>query len=247
MFEPPSRTSEPPARLFAARYALEASLGRGGAGEVFRAFDLARGELIALKQLHESARARAGLERLFEREFRTLAQLAHPGIVAVHDYGVAEGSPYYTMELLDGADLRDLAPLPWREACSVLCEVASALALLHSRRLVHRDLSPRNVRRTASGQPKLIDFGAMVPMGHTRKLMGTPGCVAPEHVRGQELDARSDMFGLGTLLYWTLTGRPASGPGTSRSWQMRGGHRWRCRPRSSRAFQPISTRSCWRC
>jgi serine/threonine-protein kinase len=87
-------------------------------------------------------------------------------VIEVYDYGVdAQAGPYYTTELLDGGDLRDRSPLPWREACTLLFDVCSSLALLHSRRLLHRDVSPRNIRCTHDGQAKLIDFGAMAPMG----------------------------------------------------------------------------------
>src|SRR5205085_1731189 len=105
----------------------------------------------------------ARVAALFEREFHTLAQLQHPHVIAVYDYGLtSDAQPYYTMELLDGGDLVARAPLPWREACSLLFDVCSSLALLHSRRLLHRDISPRNVRCTRDGRAKLIDFGAMV-------------------------------------------------------------------------------------
>ena len=103
--------------------------------------DRASGDSLALKRLRIAPTdpKHPELALLFEREYHTLAQLAHPNIVAVHDYGVSDGTPYYTMELLDGSDLRELAPLPWQRACALLCDVASSLALLHSRRLVHRD------------------------------------------------------------------------------------------------------------
>ena len=186
-------------------------LGRGGAGEVYRVRDKASGDAVALKRLAvaETHPRRVDLALQFEREYHTLTQLAHPNIVAVHDYGVADGTPYYTMELLDGSDVRELAPLPWRRACELLCDVAGALALLHSRRLVHRDLTPRNVRCTSDGRAKLIDFGAMAAMGRCQQVIGTPAYAAPELVNGQELDARSDLYSLGALLHYALTGQHA--------------------------------------
>ena len=197
--------------LIAKRYLTEQAIGRGGAGEVFRVRDKASGRTLALKRLAIDERhpRHADLALQFEREFHTLAQLAHPCIVAVHDYGVADGVPYYTMELLDGSDLRELSPLPWRRACALLCDVASSLGLLHSRRLVHRDLSPRNVRCTSDGRAKLLDFGAMAAMGRCLQVIGTPAYAAPELVNGQELDARSDLYGLGALAYFLLTGQHA--------------------------------------
>ena len=137
---------------------------------------------------------------LFEREFRTLVQLSHPRVIEVYDYGIGDAGPYYTMELLDGSDLRELSPLPWRRACELVFDVCSSLALLHSRRLVHRDISPRNVRCTRDGLAKLIDFGAMVQMGPCAQVVGTPAFVAPEVVQRSALDGRTDLYSLGATL-----------------------------------------------
>jgi tetratricopeptide (TPR) repeat protein len=180
-------------------------------GSVYSAFDEALGTAVALKVLKASADAAhaqggRGVE-FFEREFHTLAHLAHPRVVRAYDYGVSGSEPYYTMELLDGGDLRELSPLPWQEVCTVGYEICSALSLLHSRGLVHRDLTPRNVRKTQSGQAKLIDFGLLSPMGTTTLLAGTPPFVAPELVRTMSLDGRSDLFSLGATLYYALTKR----------------------------------------
>lgn len=191
------------------RYVLVELLGRGGTSVAYRADDLATGRSVALKLLDARGDdARAYLLRdSFEREYHTLKQLAHPRVVQVWDYGVWRGLPYFTLELLDGGDLQSLAPLEWPEVCSVAYDVCSALSLLHSRRLLHRDLSPRNVRRTADGKTKLFDFGLLSPMGLASQLAGTPPCVAPELVNRAALDARSDLFSLGTTLYFALTNR----------------------------------------
>ncbi|HEX3593546.1 MAG TPA: protein kinase, partial [Polyangiaceae bacterium] len=146
---------------------------------------------------------------LFEREFFTLSHLRHPRIVSVHDYGVDDVGPYYAMELLDGGDLVGQAPVEWRRACALSRDVCSALALLHSRRLVHRDVSPRNVRCTRDGLAKLIDFGAMSPMGPVKDLIGTWPCCAPETANLLPLDARTDLYSLGATLYYMLVGRHA--------------------------------------
>jgi hypothetical protein len=178
-------------------------------GEVYRVCDSRTGEMLALKRLKARGLRGASRVALFEREYHTLAQLAHPRIIEVRDYGIDEGSPYYTMELLEGADLRKLSPLPWRQACAVLRDVASSLAILHSRRLLHRDVSARNVRVDENGRAKLIDFGAMVPMGVPKEVVGTPPFVAPEALQLLSLDARADLFSLGALAYYVLTGRHA--------------------------------------
>jgi len=191
------------------RYLVLAEIGRGGMAAIYRATDLANQREVALKLLvlDRTQRHYATSAELFEREFHTLAELSHPRVIAVHDYGIDEQGPFYTMELLDGGDLRSRSPLPWREACSLLYDVCSSLALLHSRRLVHRDVTPGNVRCTRDGQAKLIDFGAMVPMGRGGLVVGTPQFIAPEVVHGVNLDARTDLFSLGVTLYFSLTGR----------------------------------------
>jgi hypothetical protein len=191
-----------------ARYEVVERLGRGGMAVVYRVRDRSRpDELFALKQLILSGSARnAETRALFEREFCVLAQLHHPGVVEVYDFGVDAAGPYYTMELLDSGDLAARAPWPFAEACELMMQVCSSLSLLHSRRLVHRDVSPRNVRCTRHGAAKLIDFGAMVPMGPCAQGVGTPGFIAPEVLHHLALDARTDLFSLGATLYHALTG-----------------------------------------
>ena len=193
------------------RYVVQQELGRGGMAVVYRVLDRSSGESMALKQLlvarHD--KNRDAMQQLFESEFRTLAELDHPRVIRVDDYGVDAAGPYYTMELLDGGNLTQRAPLPWREACALLHDVCSSLALLHSRRLLHRDVTPHNVRCTATGRAKLIDFGAMVQMGPCEQAVGTPAFVAPEIAQRGALDARTDLFSLGATLYFALTGRPA--------------------------------------
>ena len=113
------------------------------------------------------------------------------------------------MELLAGLDMRKAAPLPYRDACRYLRDVATSLALLHARRLLHRDLSPGNVRTTDDGHCKLIDFGALAAFGASHLVVGTPPVVPPEALAGAPLDQRSDLYSLGALAYWMLTGRHA--------------------------------------
>ncbi|HEX4339560.1 MAG TPA: serine/threonine-protein kinase [Polyangiaceae bacterium] len=193
------------------RYRIVATLGRGGTAIVHDVLDTATGERRALKRLlpQDSTDKRVDAVTFFEREFFTLSELVHPRIVRVYDYGVDGTAQYYTMELLDGGDLQKKAPVPWRDACAYGRDVCSALALVHSRRMVYRDLSPRNVRCTSDGLAKLIDFGAMGPMGPARELIGTLPCCAPETVDLQPLDGRTDLYALGATLYYTLTGRHA--------------------------------------
>lgn len=192
------------------RFVVEAALGRGGSAAVYRVRDLKSGEKLALKRCWSKDDQRASKRRaLLEREFHTLAHLSHPRIIEVYDYGVDADGPYYTMELLDGADLDRAGPMPWQEACALLRDLASSLAILHSRGLIHRDISARNVRRTADGRAKLIDFGAMVSSGVANDVVGTPPFMSPEVLQMQALDARADLFSLGALAYHLLTGRHA--------------------------------------
>ena len=179
-------------------------------GVILRAHDALREQDVAFKRLVVKREAlRAQMTALFEREFHTLAQLAHPGIVEVYDYGIDEHGPYYTMELLSGRDLRAGVPLPAEAACRLLREVASALALVHARRLVHRDLSPANVLLTEGGSAKLIDFGALTPFGRPKQIVGTAAFIAPECLKQGEIDQRADLYALGALAYWILAGKHA--------------------------------------
>ncbi|MDD9943283.1 MAG: protein kinase [Myxococcales bacterium] len=184
-------------------------LGRGGMAIVYRARDTASDVTVALKVGHASKDGHTDprCRDLFEREFHTLNQLAHPRIVRAFDYGLEGDTPYYTMELLDGGNAGSRAPMPWREACVMAYDVCSALSLLHSRRLLHRDLTPKNVLCTGDGTAKLIDFGLLSSFGPAAIVGGTPPYVAPEVLNSTGLDGRSDLFSLGATLYKALTGR----------------------------------------
>jgi hypothetical protein len=215
----PGRWGECPTLRIAGRYRVEAELARGGMGTVYAVFDESTGQRVALKRLGSrggpGSTRRKGMPRepdaalLFQLEYTMLARLVHPSLIAVYDYGVDEGGPYYTMELLDGRDLRELSPVPYREACRLVRDVASSLALVHAHRLVHRDVSPRNVRVTRDGRAKLLDFGTLTPFGVPPDIAGTPPCVPPEALNGGALDNRADLYSLGSVLYRLLTGRDA--------------------------------------
>lgn len=225
-----NKESLPSDTLIDQRYLVQGLLGRGGMGYVYRVLDMARGRVVALKQLslgasgtvmssHDPTRARLGQRTahdarrqaqriaLFRGEFHTLAELAHPHIISAYDYGFHEGQPYYTMELLAGNDVGQRAPLAWPRVSEVLRAVASALSVLHARRLLHRDISPSNVHQQQDGTYKLIDFGAMGPMGVCNGIVGTPPFMAPEVLRQEALDTRTDLYSLGALGFYLLTGR----------------------------------------
>lgn len=208
--------------LVAGRYQIEERLGKGGMGTVYRVYDKAVQKRIALKRALERTNSSDNRDpsqeqrydtqktsysqQMLQQEYQTLRSLAHPRIVDVYDFGIDEKGPFYTMELLDGEDLFKLAPLQWRKACELLRDVASALSLLHSRKMLHRDVTARNVRCTADGRAKLMDFGAMTPMGVSKDVAGTPPHIPPETVYDQSLDQRADLYSLGALAYWLLTG-----------------------------------------
>ncbi|MEM7154280.1 MAG: AAA family ATPase [Myxococcota bacterium] len=203
-----------PARVIDGRYEVVRELGRGGMGVVYQVFDRATQRDLALKQLLSAdvvsttgQRERSTVR--FRREFHTVAGLSHPCVVTVYEYGIELDQPYYTMELLEGPTLSQLLRAPVTQCCRILRGVASALAFLHSRRLLHRDLKTRNVRCDASGRPKLLDFGILATMGVAGDVAGTPPCIPPEALWGLPLDARSDLFGLGALGYRLVTGKQA--------------------------------------
>jgi serine/threonine-protein kinase len=191
------------------RYEVQSEIAVGGMGQVFRVRDRATGEERALKRVIQTGPKQHFILEAFEREYQVLASLDHPRIVRVFDYGVDAQGPYYTMELIEGRDMRAAAPLPYRTACLYVRDVATSLALLHGRRLLHRDLSPSNVRLAPDGHCKLLDFGALAPFGASQQIVGTPQLIAPEMLQGAELDQRTDLYALGALAYWLLTGRHA--------------------------------------
>jgi len=206
---PPLNTAEASDRAPWARYVVKEQLASGGMGVVYRVLDRVAGEERALKRVHPEAMREPHYVQAIEREYRVLATLDHPRIIRVFDYGVDELGPYYTMELLTGTDMRKASPLPYREACMHLRDVATSLVLLHARRLIHRDLSPSNVRLTHDGRCKLLDFGALAAFGSSDVVVGTPPVVPPEALGRGPLDDRADLYSLGALAYWMLTGRHA--------------------------------------
>jgi tetratricopeptide (TPR) repeat protein len=217
MLSVPHTPSAPPGERerVAGRYELIERLAQGGMGEVFAVRELATSRTLALKRLLPTALKR---QALFRAEYHVLARLKHPFIIQVYEFGVDKNLPYYTMELLDGYDLREAPQVTVEEGCRILRDVASSLALLHAQRLLHRDVSPRNVRRTSSGLCKLLDFGTMVPFGVPPNLAGTPPFLSPEAWEGAPLDQRADLYSLGAVAYWLFSRRL---PGNARSLERR--------------------------
>lgn len=172
-------------------------------GAVYAVVDEGTGERLALKQLAPGSGKKA--QALFQQEYRVLAGLRHACIVRAYEFGVENGTPYYTMAVLEGHDLSAAAPMPWRQVCATLRDAASVLGVLHARRMLHRDISPRNLWRTPEGRIQLLDFGAMVDFGAQSTRIGTAPYMPPEAFKNEKLDGRSDLYALGALGYWLLT------------------------------------------
>jgi serine/threonine protein kinase/tetratricopeptide (TPR) repeat protein len=199
------------------RFAIESRVGGGASGDIFRAIDQTNGQTVALKLLR--VRAAPGERARFSREIAVLADLRHPNIVDYVAHGTwPDGRPFLAMEWLDGEDLAKLSrrkPLGMRDAVEVVRRTAQALAAIHARGIVHRDLKLSNIymiagRRTAI---KLIDFGVVRPASpdaYTTEpgtILGTPHYMSPEQARGEPVDPRADVYSLGSVLFRLLTGR----------------------------------------
>lgn len=213
---PEAASSEPAGEPFG-RYLLIERIGEGGMGEVWRAFDRVLRREVALKRLRSDRLPAVARDRFVE-EASTAARLRHPHIVTVHDVGVHEGRPYLTMDLIEGPSLAGRAPLDPREAARIVAEAARALHFAHRQGFVHRDVKPANLLLGEGGRTLVTDFGLATEAGASasREVAGTPEYMSPEQVLGHtaEVDARSDVYGLGATLYHLLTGRPpfAEGP-----------------------------------
>ncbi len=216
-------------RTLDGRYRVEALLGSGGVGVVYRAEHLALGRKVALKVLSSSFGPDDALRRRFEREARVLSALQHPNIVAVSDYGIVEGTPYLVMELLEGRTLASLlterGALPPSLALRIARDMLRGLAFAHGRGVLHRDLKPANVfLQTLPDDPyhvKLLDFGLAKVLSQEEAVaegdstltgsgvvLGTPTYMAPEQAAGDPADARADVYATGVVLFELLTGHP---------------------------------------
>lgn len=205
------------------RHRIEAVIGRGGMGIVYRALNLPLNRVVALKTLRTGVYATAAERARFIREGQALASLRHPHVVPVHEAADHAGQPYFTMELVEGGSLSTKlagAPLPAMEAARIVEAIASAVQAAHDAGIVHRDLKPANVLLTSDGTPKVSDFGLVQSRDAARsdestlteigQRLGTPSYMAPEQAspRWGEIGPLSDVYGIGAILYETLTGRP---------------------------------------
>jgi len=206
-------------------YEIIAPLGAGGMGEVYRARDTRLGRDVALKILPDSFAREADRLRRFEQEARAVAALNHPNILAIHDIGQHEGSPFLVSELIEGESLRaalDGGAVPQRKTIEYGVQIAHGLAAAHEKGIVHRDLKPENIFVTKDGRIKILDFGlaklaqkagaepdeVTLTSSHTAAglVLGTASYMAPEQVRGEAADPRTDIFAFGAVLYEMLSG-----------------------------------------
>jgi predicted Ser/Thr protein kinase len=193
------------------RYRIDAKLGEGGMGVVYKAHDTLLNRAVAIKSLTPALVGDEGLRRLL-REAQSAAQLGHPNIVAVHDVIDDGDARLIVMEYVDGKSLAELIPLEVPRAIDLAVQVCRALEYAHSRGIVHRDIKPENIMVTDAGAAKVTDFGLARSEGRSRLtqsglIVGTVAYMAPEQVLGGTVDARSDLYALGCVIYEALTGR----------------------------------------
>ena len=196
------------------RYEILEIIGTGATGRVGRAHDPMIGRQVAIKLFSKELAKGEGRLR-FLQEARVVGQLSHPSIITLHDMGIDEATqtPYLVMEFLEGQPLDRIlekGSLPFPRACSLVAEVASALAAAHRKGVIHGDVKPANVLITDDGRVKLMDFGMARLASHdsgASPLLGTPAYWCPEQILGKPQDARSDLFSLGVVLYEIVTGK----------------------------------------
>ena len=215
-------------------YRILESLGRGGMGLVYKAEDTRLARPVALKFIAEDLSMDPTAVGRFEREAQTASALNHPNICTIYDIGEFEGQPFIAMEFLQGKTLKDLlrdGPITVDAMLEYSIQLASALSAAHTAAILHRDIKPANIFVTRQDQAKLLDFGLAKLLRDEKKAnqlseqptiansrddltqpgsaIGTVAYMSPEQARGEELDARSDLFSLGAVLYEMATGRPA--------------------------------------
>jgi len=224
-------------RVVEHKFRIDQRIGRGGMGAVYRARDVRLDRDVAIKVVRADLLASPEARRRFRREAQLVARLQHPSIVSIFDYGtLQDGGAYLVMELVRGEDLRRILTregrLPAARAARILSNVCGAIDVAHRAGILHRDLKPENVLMTGSeSEIKVLDFGVakllaaadderradgnpstMVTVEGT--IVGTPAYMAPEQLRGEPLDARSDVFSLGVLAFEMLTGELPFGRGS---------------------------------
>lgn len=202
-------------KAFHERYAVESLLGRGGMGNVYKARERTLDRYVALKIVPEYRSQDEQFIERFRREARIAARLRHPRIVSVHEVGMMGPFPYFSMDYIDGGTLRAVVErkrsLAHEDAISIVVEICRAVAHAHNKGIIHRDLKPENVMIDSEGDVFVMDFGlarAMEDGGLTQPgmIMGTPFFMSPEQLLGEKLDERSDIYSIGLILHYCITG-----------------------------------------
>jgi eukaryotic-like serine/threonine-protein kinase len=201
--------------VIAGRFEILELIGKGGMSSVFKAHDRLLDRIVAIKVLHPHFTADEEYVERFRREARSVAQLSHPNIVTVIDRGEDAGRQYIVFEYVEGENLKQLlertGPMSVHQALEMALQMARALSFAHGRGLIHRDVKPQNVLLNAEGQAKMTDFGIarsvdVQGVTITGTVLGTSEYIAPEQARGQQVDAQTDVYSLGVVLYELLTG-----------------------------------------
>jgi len=215
----PATQEESEGLLAGTRYRLLRCLSPGGMGEVWEAQHVDLGRTVALKLIPDNVRGNGPARARFRAEARAIARLDHPGLVKLHDFGVAaDGRCYFGMEMLQGSTLEKRfaeGPMTWKTAVRLVAEAARALGAAHRAGIVHRDITPSNLFLTEDGAVKVLDFGVAGSLSEPADdasreaplVVGTPEYISPEQAAGAASDARSDLYALGVVLYEALTGR----------------------------------------
>lgn len=196
------------------RYIIKTELGRGGMATVYRAYDPSFDREVAIKILPREMLHDPQFRARFEREIKLVASLEHPAIVPVYDVGDIEGQPYYVMRYMTGGSLSDLiakGKFTIQETAAIISKIAQGLAYAHRKNVVHRDLKPDNILFDENGSPFISDFGIakLAESGGSLTgsgVIGTPAYMSPEQAQGKDVDGRSDVYGLGVIIYQMLTG-----------------------------------------
>lgn len=205
---------------FGGRYEIIEALGHGGMGAVYKARQKQPSRVVVLKVLLNGRFASRKYRQRFAREAQAVARLKHHGIVSVYEYGEVAGQPYFSMEYVEGCDLREYVlkhQLDKRRTCELVMKITRAVAYAHQRGVIHRDIKPTNILVDGQGEPRLLDFGLarmagdnseeQPQMTEAGEVMGTPSYMSPEQTLGrpEEIDVRSDVYSTGVLLYELLT------------------------------------------
>jgi len=203
------------------KYEIVEELGRGAMGIVYKALDPFIGRLVALKTVTPGLLTDPDLLKRFYREAQSAGRLQHPNIVVIHDLGESNGLPYIAMELVDGESLQRIiarhAPMPLAQKLRIMIQLCRGLGYAHQHGVVHRDVKPANILVKSDGTVKVVDFGivhlADTGMTSSGMVLGTVSYMSPEQLRGEHVDARSDIFSVGIVLYELVTyQKPFEGP-----------------------------------